>query len=159
MWRRSRSTPHVYYGHRANSFRVTDEHVLTEIRARQRTFDGATYRTAIGNLSYAIVVLKLFDQRFYRSAYISLNNLFQLFLSLLLVGLLYIILSILLFIIGYIRSISSRHDFADEHRPADSTSGERVFGRPFVTAGWNVVAISLLVAVVEMVLLAFVLTV
>lgn len=56
-----------YRGHRANSFYAIDDAELVEIRARQRTFDGAAFRTAMGNLSYAIVVLKLFDQRFYRS--------------------------------------------------------------------------------------------
>ncbi|KIJ34543.1 hypothetical protein M422DRAFT_232931 [Sphaerobolus stellatus SS14] len=134
----TRRTPHVYYGHRAHSFCVADEAILTEIRARQRTFDGAAYRTAIGNLSYAIIVLKLFDRRFYR------------------IGLLYTVLSILLFIMAYLRSISSRHDFADVNRPISNGSGRRVFGRAFTTAGWNVVAISLLVAVVEVVLFALV---
>lgn len=40
---------------------------LVELRARQRTFDGAYTRTAVGTLGYTIVVLKLFDERFYRS--------------------------------------------------------------------------------------------
>lgn len=58
-----------YRGHRASSFYAIDEAELVEIRARQRTFDGAVYRTAMGNLSYAVVVLKLFDQRFFRSRF------------------------------------------------------------------------------------------
>lgn len=41
-----------------------------EIRARQRTFDGAYGRTALGNLGYALTVLKLFDERFYKCEYI-----------------------------------------------------------------------------------------
>jgi hypothetical protein len=59
--------PMSYRGHRATSFYAIDDAELVEIRARQRTFDGAAYRTAMGTLSYAVVVLKLFDQRFYRS--------------------------------------------------------------------------------------------
>lgn len=46
-----------------------------ELRARQRTFDGAYTRTAIGTLGYTIVVLKLFDERFYRSASLKLKYL------------------------------------------------------------------------------------
>lgn len=41
--------------------------VLVELRARQRTFEGAYTRTAIGTLGYTVLVLKLFDERFYRS--------------------------------------------------------------------------------------------
>ena len=40
---------------------------IVELRARQRTFDGAYRRTAVGNLVYSLTVLRLFDTRFYRS--------------------------------------------------------------------------------------------
>lgn len=40
---------------------------LTELRARQRTFEGAYRRTALANLGYALTVLRLFDPRFYSS--------------------------------------------------------------------------------------------
>ncbi len=38
-----------------------------EVRARQRTFDGAYGRSALSNLGYALTVLRLFDERFHRS--------------------------------------------------------------------------------------------
>jgi len=38
---------------------------LTDIRAYQRTFDGAYTRTALGQLSYAILILRLFERDFY----------------------------------------------------------------------------------------------
>ena len=40
---------------------------VVELRARQRTFDGAYGRSALGNLGYALTVLRLFDERFHRS--------------------------------------------------------------------------------------------
>ena len=39
--------------------------VLLDVMAYQRTFDGAYMRTALNELSYSLVILKLFDQRFY----------------------------------------------------------------------------------------------
>ena len=41
--------------------------VVVEIRARQRTFDGAYGRSALGSMGYALTVLRLFDKRFYNS--------------------------------------------------------------------------------------------
>jgi hypothetical protein len=38
---------------------------LVEIRAAQRTFEGAYVRTAIGQFSFALVVLKIFTAEFY----------------------------------------------------------------------------------------------
>lgn len=38
---------------------------LIDLRAAQRTFDGAYARTALGQLAYAVVVLKLFQDEFY----------------------------------------------------------------------------------------------
>lgn len=130
-----------------------------ELRARDRTFNGAYARTALGNLGYSIVILKLFDRRFYH------------------IGLLYIILAALLFLLSIVRRRHSRHDFSDRHgAPAGRWDGEvienevaqgrptadgrkRVFGRPFVTAGWVVVAVSFVVAAVEVGLLVLVLTI
>jgi hypothetical protein len=51
---------------------------LVELRARQRTFGGAYSRTALGNLGYALTILKIFDRQFYSSMDLllemSLNN-------------------------------------------------------------------------------------
>ena len=67
---------------------------------------------------------------------------------------------------AYIRSRHSRHDFADRnkedpsYKPAISTvgqEGKRIFGRPFVTAGWVVIGVSMIVATVEIGLLFLVL--
>lgn len=38
---------------------------LVEIRAAQRTFEGAYVRTALGQFSFALVVLKVFTSEFY----------------------------------------------------------------------------------------------
>lgn len=38
---------------------------MVEIRAAQRTFEGAYMRTAIGQFSFALVVLKIFTAEFY----------------------------------------------------------------------------------------------
>lgn len=44
---------------------IIDHDELTDIRAYQRTFDGAYTRTALGQLSYAILILRLFERDFY----------------------------------------------------------------------------------------------
>ncbi|KAK0440154.1 hypothetical protein EV421DRAFT_2084080 [Armillaria borealis] len=138
-----------YRGHRAGSFHTTDMSELVELRARQRTFHGAYSRSAMGNLGYALTILRLFDHRFYK------------------VGLLFAILGCLLFIIAFLRSRHSQHDFADPQEPepqAESSETEtvgqentRVFGRPFITAGWIVLAVSGVVAAVEIGLLVLIL--
>jgi len=141
--------PRRYRGHRADSFRPIDVNELIEIRARQRTFNGAYSRAALSNIGYSLAVLRLFDTRFYK------------------IGILYAVLGGLLFIISFFRARLSRHDFADpntlevSNRPpalqTKGVEGTRVFGRPFVTAGWIVVAVSALVAAVEICLLALIL--
>ncbi|KAL9615045.1 MAG: hypothetical protein Q9167_000468 [Letrouitia subvulpina] len=50
--------------HRARSVVLTDEE-LVEIRAAQRTFEGAYIRTALGQFSFALVILKIFTSEFY----------------------------------------------------------------------------------------------
>jgi len=50
--------------HRANSVVLTSAE-LVEIRAAQRTFEGAYVRTAIGQFSFALIVLKIFTAEFY----------------------------------------------------------------------------------------------
>ncbi|PMD24982.1 hypothetical protein NA56DRAFT_642786 [Hyaloscypha hepaticicola] len=50
--------------HRARSVILTAQE-LVEIRAAQRTFEGAYVRTAIGQFSFALVVLKIFTSEFY----------------------------------------------------------------------------------------------
>lgn len=59
--------------HRARSVILTPAE-LVEIRAAQRTFEGAYIRTAIGQFSFALVVLKIFTSEFY-----SIGALFALY--------------------------------------------------------------------------------
>jgi hypothetical protein len=66
-----------YYnrGHRADSFRPIDVLELNELRARNRTFNGAYRRTALATLGYALTALRLFDSRFLRSKFVILLSL------------------------------------------------------------------------------------
>jgi uncharacterized membrane protein YidH (DUF202 family) len=50
--------------HRARSVVLTPEE-LVEIRAAQRTFEGAYIRTSLSQFSFALVVLKIFTSEFY----------------------------------------------------------------------------------------------
>lgn len=50
--------------HRARSVVLTDGEMV-EVRAAQRTFEGAYIRTALGQFSFALVVLKIFTAEFY----------------------------------------------------------------------------------------------
>ncbi|KAF2744591.1 hypothetical protein M011DRAFT_479888 [Sporormia fimetaria CBS 119925] len=50
--------------HRARSVVLTSSE-LVEIRAAQRTFEGAYLRTALGQFSFSLVVLKIFTAEFY----------------------------------------------------------------------------------------------
>ncbi|KAJ7153437.1 hypothetical protein C8R43DRAFT_445754 [Mycena crocata] len=144
---------HRYRGHRANSFQPADLTELVELRARQRTFHGAYGRTALSNLGYSLTILRLFDPRFYR------------------IGLLFAILGAALYVLAFLRARHSRHDFADHDKPESSTTPSiprdvirtkgqehtRIFGRPFVTAGWIVLGVAAVVAGVEIGLLVLVL--
>lgn len=81
------------------------------------------------------------------------------------VGILYAVLSGLLFVVAFFRSRHSRHDFADYDKDGESsypivTIGQdrsRIFGRPFITAGWIVVGVTVVVACVEICLLVLIL--
>lgn len=50
--------------HRARSVVLTTDE-LNEIRAAQRTYEGAYVRTALGQFSFALVILKIFTHEFY----------------------------------------------------------------------------------------------
>ena len=71
----------------------------------------------------------------------------------------------LIFIIAFFRQRHSRHDFADKYRNRAAyenaiktvgQTGKRIFGRPFVTAGWIVALLSLVVFSVEISLLVLI---
>ncbi|KAK3394732.1 hypothetical protein B0H63DRAFT_56155 [Podospora didyma] len=50
--------------HRARSVVLTSQE-LVELRAAQRTFEGAYMRTALGQFSFALIILKIFNSDFY----------------------------------------------------------------------------------------------
>ena len=50
--------------HRARSVELTQDEMV-DIRAAQRTFEGAYIRTALGQFSFALIVLKIFSAEFY----------------------------------------------------------------------------------------------
>ncbi|KAG1829339.1 hypothetical protein EV424DRAFT_1382255 [Suillus variegatus] len=139
---------HTYRGHRADSYKPIDVLELGELRARNRTFNGAYRRTAIAALGYALTALRLCDSRFLR------------------IGIVYVVLSILLFALGFIRARQSQHDFSDgsttsalyeQALPTVGQEDKREYGRPFITAGRDVIAVGALVMIVEILLLVFVL--
>ena len=159
--------PHFFHhrGHRHYSFVASDVNELQEIRARQRTFHGAYNRTALGALGYALAILRLFDPRFHRSEWFFTGNIQHTTDRKVTVGLLFVILSALLFIIAFLRSRHSAHDFADRYRGATEfdvciktkgQEGGRIYGRPFKTAGWIVIEVTTVVALAEIALLALI---
>ncbi|RAL04969.1 uncharacterized protein BO80DRAFT_451910 [Aspergillus ibericus CBS 121593] len=50
--------------HRARTVALTSDEIV-EVRAAQRTFEGAYIRTALSQFSFALVVLKIFTSEFY----------------------------------------------------------------------------------------------
>ncbi|KAK5070815.1 hypothetical protein LTS08_000462 [Lithohypha guttulata] len=50
--------------HRARSIELTEPE-LVEIRAAQRTFEGAYVRTSLSQFSFALIILKIFTSEFY----------------------------------------------------------------------------------------------
>ena len=63
----SHSREPTFRGHRRDSYIPIDRAELVEFRARQRTFNNAYMRTSLSNLTSSVVILKLFDRRFYKS--------------------------------------------------------------------------------------------
>jgi predicted outer membrane protein len=55
----------TYHGHKRSSYDPFDIAEMVELRAHQRTFDNAYVRTMLATLAYGILVLKVFDKRFY----------------------------------------------------------------------------------------------
>lgn len=86
------------------------------------------------------------------------------------VGLLYAILAGLLYVIAFLRARHSREDLEDDWEHDESLREEdadavltigqedgRKFGRPFKTAGWFIVAVTVIVALIEIGLLILIL--
>ncbi|KAH9957467.1 hypothetical protein BGW80DRAFT_1381391, partial [Lactifluus volemus] len=140
---------HRYQGHRAHSYLVEDVDRLTELRASQRTYNGAYMRTALGNLGFSLTVLRLFDRLFYR------------------IGIVYAVLAFLLCVCAFFRARYARYDIADTDDADDTLSSlaiptvgqehKQSFGRPFVTAGNIVALVAFVVAGTEIALFVLVL--
>lgn len=71
-----------------------------------------------------------------------------------------------MFVLAFLRARHSRHDFADRWKenpkylhamPTVGQENTRIFGRPFVTAGWIVMGVTCVVGAVEIGLLVLVL--
>jgi hypothetical protein len=58
---------YTYLGHRRRSYKVIDIAELVELRARQRTLEGAYTRFTLLLLGDAAIIIRLFDARFYNS--------------------------------------------------------------------------------------------
>ncbi len=108
--------------HRNRSIVLTPEELI-DVRAAQRTFEGAYVRTALSQFSFALVVLKIFTAEFY-----SIGALFAVYgLGILLVSL-------------FRRQQGNRQFFAEISPDGDScrrfrTSGNVVLGLTALTAG------------------------
>ncbi|KAF9359272.1 hypothetical protein BGX26_012724 [Mortierella sp. AD094] len=92
----------LYRGHRAKSLNITEEE-LVEVRARERTFDGAYWRTAMKSFSMGMVILRLFTTAFYK------------------IGIIFVAFGICLLIISVLRR-KAAGDVFDRHKPFE-TSG------------------------------------
>ncbi|KAK9894853.1 hypothetical protein P389DRAFT_85436 [Cystobasidium minutum MCA 4210] len=115
----SHMSRHTYHGHRRASFITKDIDELTELRARQRTFEGAYQRTALGMAVYACIILKIFSKPFAK------------------IGIIYVVMAALLILISIARRRQSMHDFADQYQkgPDYRPGGKRYWGREFKTVG------------------------
>lgn len=124
--------------------RVTEDvDELTELRARQRTFDGAYIRASLVCIGYALVILKIF------------SSTFAIF------GLLFVGLSALLLLCSQLRRAKDKLDFSDNNLPVDADRSvgpsQRVWGkRKIRTAGWQVLIISTATLGVQAAILALV---
>ncbi|VUC27097.1 unnamed protein product [Clonostachys rosea] len=62
---RSHPEQHLYMRLHGTRSLVLTSQELVELRAAQRTFEGAYIRTALGQFSFALVILKIFTAEFY----------------------------------------------------------------------------------------------
>lgn len=98
----------------------TNLHRLVEIRAAQRTFEGAYVRTALGQFSFALIILKVFTSEFYA------------------IGALFAVYGIAVLLVAIYRRYEGQHQFFT----TESTTGD--FKRKFRTSGNSVAVLTLL---------------
>ncbi|PLW08461.1 hypothetical protein PCANC_24423 [Puccinia coronata f. sp. avenae] len=127
---------HLYRGHRSRSLIVEDLDELTEWRARQRTFDGAYLRSALGCSFFALTITKMFRK--------DLSK----------IGLEFAVLALLILSISYIRRRRLNHDFSDAHVPVPPRSlpniaAPRIWGREYRTPGDFVLLLGAAMAAIQ----------
>ncbi|KAH6898644.1 hypothetical protein B0T10DRAFT_555947 [Thelonectria olida] len=105
--------------HRARSVVLTTQE-LVEIRAAQRTFEGAYVRTALGQFSFALIILKIFTSEFYA------------------IGALFAVYGIAVLLVAIYRRYEGNHQFFT----AISSNGSQK--RKFRTSGNSVALLTLL---------------
>lgn len=88
-----------------------------DTRAQQRTFEGAYIRTAVGQLSFALVIVKLFNPKFAP------------------IGIVFTVYSVLLIAVALIRRTRVSHIFLYDHSDDDDES-------LFYTSGTTVLLLS-----------------
>lgn len=99
--------------HRARTVTLTPDEMV-EVRAAQRTFEGAYVRTALSQFSFALIVLRIFTPEFYS------------------IGALFAIYGAGVLVIGLFRRYQGNRQFFDElgedgvHRHKFRTSGNAV---------------------------------
>ncbi|TPX15383.1 uncharacterized protein E0L32_004363 [Thyridium curvatum] len=115
--------------HRARSVILTPEE-LVEIRAAQRTFEGAYMRTALSQFSFALIILKIFTSEFY-----AIGALFAVYGA------------AVMLVAAYRRYEGNRQFFSedvleeDEHDPGSAVVTQR---KRFRTSGNSVLMLTLL---------------
>ncbi|KAI8600637.1 hypothetical protein EDD21DRAFT_415653 [Dissophora ornata] len=102
----------LYRGHRAKSLNITEEE-LVEIRARERTFDGAYWRTAMKSFSMGMIIIRLFTSAFYK------------------IGIIFVVFGMAMLGISVLRRKASGDVF--DQRKAFETSGFWVMFTTFIT--------------------------
>ena len=93
---------------------------LVEIRAAQRTFEGAYVRTALGQFSFALIILKVFTSEFYA------------------IGALFAVYGVAVMLVAIYRRYEGNHQFFT----AESADGS--LKRKFRTSGNSVAMLTLL---------------
>ncbi|KAL6873068.1 hypothetical protein J3F83DRAFT_713519 [Trichoderma novae-zelandiae] len=115
--------------HRARSVILTSEE-LVEIRAAQRTFEGAYMRTALGLFSFSLVILKIFTEEFYG------------------IGALFAAFGTAILLVSVYRRYQGNRQFFVAESPADDDDdhdrGHGVLRRKFRTSGDTVVLLTVL---------------
>ncbi|EGR51188.1 uncharacterized protein TRIREDRAFT_45512 [Trichoderma reesei QM6a] len=111
--------------HRARSVVLTSEE-LVEIRAAQRTFEGAYMRTALGIFSFSLVILKVFTEEFYG------------------IGALFAAFGTAILLVAVYRRYQGNRQFFVAESPDDDGCGDTILRRKFRTSGDTVVLLTVL---------------